>query len=82
MSAARLYAAARVAVPEIPGANMGRGDFAPLPGRLRREVHGKGSLLSTDELLTAATGRPLAADDFKTHLPQPDPARLPRYPAV
>ena len=54
-------------MPEIPGA-IGRGDFAPLLGWLRREVHGKGSLLSTDELLTAATGRPLDPDVFKTHL--------------
>jgi carboxypeptidase Taq len=68
MSAARLYAAARAAVPEIPKAIMGRGDFAPLLGRLRQEVHGKGSLLSTEELLTAATSRPLDPDVFKTHL--------------
>jgi carboxypeptidase Taq len=31
-------------------------------------VHEKGSLLDTDELLTAASGRPLAADVFERHL--------------
>ena len=45
VSAARLYAAVRAAVPEIPEAIIGRGDF-------------------------------------KTHLPQPYLARLPRYRAV
>ena len=67
MSAAQLYAAARAAVPEIPEA-IGRGDFAPLLGWLRREIHAKGSLHSTGELLTAATGRPLDPEIFKEHL--------------
>ena len=31
-------------------------------------VHAKGSLLSSDQLLSAATGRPLDAAAFKTHL--------------
>ncbi len=39
-----------------------------LLGWLRREVHAKGSLLSTDELLSAATGRPLDPEVFKAHL--------------
>ena len=67
MSAAQLYAAAVAAVPEIPEA-IGRGDFAPLLGWLREKVHSQGSLLSTDELLTAATGRPLDPEVFKAHL--------------
>ena len=67
MSAAQLYAAAVAAVPEIPEA-IGRGDFAPLLGWLREKVHARGSLLSTDELLTAATGRPLDPEVFKAHL--------------
>ncbi len=54
-------------MPDIPEA-IGRGDFAPLLGWLRREVHGKGSLLSTDEILTAATGRPIDPEVFKAHL--------------
>ncbi|MPT22264.1 MAG: carboxypeptidase M32, partial [Starkeya sp.] len=47
---------------------IGRGDFAPLVGWLRTHVHGLGSLLATDELLTRATGRPLDAGVFKAHL--------------
>jgi carboxypeptidase Taq len=44
------------------------GDFAPLRAWLRANVHAKGSLLITDQLLVAATGRPLAAEVFRTHL--------------
>ena len=39
-----------------------------LLGWLRREVHGKGFAVSTDELLTAATGWALDPDVFKAHL--------------
>ncbi len=45
-----------------------RGDFGPLLGWLRTHVHGKGSLLSTDELLTQATGQPLNGAIFRAHL--------------
>ena len=34
----------------------------------RRRVSAEGSLLSTDDLLTEATGRPLDAAVFKAHL--------------
>ncbi len=67
MAAAQLYAAAREAVPEIPQA-IGRGDFAPLMAWLNAQVHAKGSLLSADELLTEATGKPLDPEVFKAHL--------------
>jgi carboxypeptidase Taq len=67
MTAAQLFAAATAAVPEIPAA-IGRGDFAPLMAWLRDKVHAKGSLLSADELLTEATGRPLDPAVFKAHL--------------
>ena len=67
MTAAQLFAAATTAVPEIPAA-IGRGDFAPLMAWLREKVHAKGSLLSGDELLTEATGRPLDPEVFKAHL--------------
>jgi len=53
--------------PDIDGA-IRRGDFAPLMHWLRRNVHGMGSLLSTDELLRRATGRPLEARAFRAHL--------------
>ncbi|MDX1484973.1 MAG: carboxypeptidase M32 [Alphaproteobacteria bacterium] len=67
MAAAQLFAAAREARPEIPGA-LATGDFAPLMGWLRENVHAKGSLMATDALMTEATGGPLGADAFKAHL--------------
>jgi len=67
LTAAQLFAAARQADPAIePG--IARGDFAPLLGWLRANVHEKGSLLEARELLVAATGRPLDAAPFKAHL--------------
>ncbi len=67
MTAAQLFGAGVRAVPEIPGA-LARGDFAPLMGWLRAEVHGRGSLMTGEELLTRATGRPLDPEVFKQHL--------------
>jgi len=67
MAAAQLFAAACAACPGIPE-DLGRGEFATLVGWLRREVHGKGSLLSTDELLQAATGQALDPAVFESHL--------------
>ncbi len=67
MTAAQLYDAAVKARPEIPDA-LARGDFAPLLGWLREHVHAKGSLLTGDELLAQATGRPLDPEVFKAHL--------------
>jgi carboxypeptidase Taq len=67
MTAAQLFDAARRAHPEIPEA-IARGDFTPLLGWLREKVHSKGSLLSTDDLLRQATGRPLDPAIFKQHL--------------
>jgi carboxypeptidase Taq len=67
MTAAQLFDAARRAHPEIPE-SIARGDFTPLLGWLREKVHSKGSLLSTDDLLRQATGRPLDPAIFKHHL--------------
>lgn len=67
MTAAQLFDAASRAEPDVlPG--IARGDFAPLLGWLRANVHGKGSLLSTPELLVAATGRALDPSVFTRHL--------------
>ncbi|MEK9724260.1 MAG: carboxypeptidase M32 [Rhodospirillaceae bacterium] len=67
MTAAQLFAAARDADSDIePG--IVRGDFAPLMAWLRTHVHGKGRLMSSADLLTAATGRPLDAAVFEGHL--------------
>lgn len=67
MTAAQLFASAEQADPNIvPG--IATGDFAPLRTWLRANIHEKGSLLSTPELLSAATGEPLNAKHFKNHL--------------
>ena len=67
MTAAQLFAAARRADPVIlPG--IARGDFAPLLAWLRANVHGKGSLLATAELVREATGAPLDARIYEDHL--------------
>ena len=67
VAAAQLFAAARRAVPGLLE-SIGKGDFAPLLGWLRTNVHSKGSLATTDEILTAATGAPLGVAAFKLHL--------------
>jgi len=67
MAAAQLFAAARRAKPEIPEA-LTKGDFTPLMGWLRENVHRKASSLSTDRLMEEATGSGLDAAAFKAHL--------------
>jgi carboxypeptidase Taq len=67
LAAAQIFAAARAALPDVD-ADIARGDFAPLMGWLRKNVHSRGSLLSTGELLTDATGKPLGTEAFKDHL--------------
>jgi carboxypeptidase Taq len=67
--AAQLFEAARRALPDLPD-QIGRGEFAPLFDWLRLHVHGKGSLLSTADLVTEATGTPLGTAAFEAHLRQ------------
>ncbi|BDG74561.1 carboxypeptidase M32 [Roseomonas fluvialis] len=67
MAAAQLMKAARAAEPGLDAA-LAQGDMAPLLSWLRVHVHGKGSLLGFQDLLRAATGRPLDPQDFMDHL--------------
>ncbi len=67
MTAAQLFAAAEAELPTIRE-DLSRGDFAPLVGWLRRNVHGKASAVSAKDILVQATGRPLDAAVFKAHL--------------
>ena len=67
LAAAQLFAAAREAHPGLLPA-IGLGDFSMLLSWLRVNVHGKGSLLSTDAVLEEATGAALGAAAFKAHL--------------
>ncbi len=67
LAAAQLFAAARKARPGLLEA-IGQGDFAPLLAWLRENVHGRGSIDTTDGILTAATGERLGTAAFKAHL--------------
>jgi carboxypeptidase Taq len=67
MIAAQLYQAAVKAAPSIP-AELAEGNFKPLREWLRQNVHSKGSLLPTDELMAAATGEKLNSKYYLDHL--------------
>ena len=67
MAAAQLMAAARRDVAGIDAA-LARGELTPLLGWLRAKVHSQGSLLGFNDLLRAATGKPLDPKDFEAHL--------------
>jgi carboxypeptidase Taq len=67
MAAAQLMKAARAAEPGLDAA-LAEGDMVPLLGWLRQHVHGQGSLLGFQDLLRAATGKPLDPQDFMEHL--------------
>jgi carboxypeptidase Taq len=47
---------------------MGLGDLSPLMNWLHTNVHAHGSLMGFNELLVAATGKPLDPGDFQAHL--------------
>jgi carboxypeptidase Taq len=65
--AAQLFAAARRGLPDL-AEQIGCGEFAPLFDWLRLQIHGKGSLLPTADLVTEATGMPLGTAAFEAHL--------------
>ena len=67
ITAAQLFAAACAAHPDIPE-TLAAGDFTTLVGWLRTTIHENGSLLSSDELVETATGRPLTIEPYLEHL--------------
>lgn len=67
MGAAQFFAAATKAKPEIRN-EIGQGNFKTLRQWLETNVHAKGSLLSPDQLFTAATGEKLNAAYYLNHL--------------
>ncbi|HKM62354.1 MAG TPA: carboxypeptidase M32 [Acidisphaera sp.] len=67
MAAAQLMEAARNAEPGLDDA-LAVGDLSPLTGWLHANVHANGSLLGFNDLLRAATGKPLDPADFEAHL--------------
>jgi carboxypeptidase Taq len=67
MAAAQMMAAARSAIPDLDGA-LAQGDLSLLVAWLAANVHAHGSRYGFDELITAATGRPLDPAVFIAHL--------------
>lgn len=67
MTAAQLFQSAVGELSDVHG-HIGKGDFAPLLGWLRENVHSKGKLLPYTEMMQQATGSGLDAAYFKRHL--------------
>ena len=67
MAAAQLMAVASRQTQGLKTA-MGQGDLSPLMNWLHTNVHAQGSSMGFNELLTAATGKPLDPADFQEHL--------------
>jgi len=67
MAAAQLMKAARAARPGLDAA-LAQGDLSLLVGWLRVNVHAHGASLGFQDLLRAATGKPLDPMDFQAHL--------------
>jgi len=65
--AAQLFAALAKAVPDVHE-QIRQGNFAVVMNWLKQNVHAHGSKLSTPELIEQATGTPLSAAAFKSHL--------------
>ena len=67
MTAAQLFDAAKRGDGDVEPA-IARGDFSPLMGWLKANIHSQASRYASDELLTRATGRPLDVAIYKAHL--------------
>jgi carboxypeptidase Taq len=67
LAAAQIFAAVREALTDLDDA-VAAGRFAPLFDWLRANIHGQGSLKTTQETLIDATGAPLSADAFLRHI--------------
>jgi carboxypeptidase Taq len=67
MAAAQLMRAAQRDLPDLDAA-LARGEARPLTAWLRERVHAEGARLGFQDLLRAATGKPLDPEDFLDHL--------------
>lgn len=65
--AAQLFDAATDAIDDLPGL-ISAGDFAPLLGWLRTNVHCHGRRVAAPEIVKRATGRPLSSQPFLVQL--------------
>lgn len=66
LGAAQIFKAARAAEGVEDG--IAKGDFAPLLGWLRTNVHSQGSRLEPGDLIERVTGAPLGADAYLAHV--------------
>jgi carboxypeptidase Taq len=69
MMAAQQWAAVERAIPDA-SAQIARGDFSAINGWRKENIWSKASMLSTPEIMRQATGEPLNAKYFETHLTQ------------
>ncbi len=67
IAAGQLFEAIRQALPNIEN-DIAKGDFSRLLGWLRKNVHGRGSTVDMQTLLTEATGQPLTLEPYLAHL--------------
>ncbi|MCH2100524.1 MAG: hypothetical protein MK209_01170 [Planctomycetes bacterium] len=65
--AAQLFEAAREELPNLE-AGFARGEFAPLLEWLRVRIHRHGNMLTVDQLVQEATGKPLSPEPFLREL--------------
>ena len=67
MNAAQIFSALKKDIPTVLE-EVKKGNFAPLVEWLRENIHSKGCLYPSDELLEKATGTPPSSQFFKDHL--------------
>lgn len=67
LTAAQLFAAAREQIPGLDD-SIRTGNFHPLLGWLRANVHGQGRLRTAEQMLREVTGQPLGTEAFKRHV--------------
>ena len=67
MMAAQLWGAMQKAIPDIRE-HIREGEFGDIKDWLMKNIYSKGRLLSMDDLLTQATGKPLKARYLEKHL--------------
>ena len=67
LAAAQIFTAARDAIGDVHG-ELARGDFGRLVAWLRENVHGRGRVKPSMELITEVTGKSLGTGAFLAHL--------------
>lgn len=67
MLAAQLYDTLKREMSDIQG-SIARGDFSEISSWLNKNIYSKGRLLTMDELIREATGKPLKAEYLEKHL--------------